>query len=47
MRIYYIIKMNTELLNKLLEYTIWMPIKGYENYEISIWTLDVYDHYVI
>ena len=25
-----------ELLNQLLEYTIWMPIKGYENYEISI-----------
>ncbi len=28
--------MNTEMLNKLLEYTIWMPIKGYDNYQISI-----------
>jgi hypothetical protein len=27
---------NIELLNKLLELTIWMPIKGYENYEVSI-----------
>ena len=36
MRIYYIIKMNTELLNKLLEYTIWKQIDGYENYEVSI-----------
>ena len=36
MRIYYIIKMNTGLLNKLLEYTIWKRIDGYENYEESI-----------
>ena len=28
--------MNTELLNKLLEYTIWKTIDGYENYEASI-----------
>ena len=28
--------MNTELLNKLLEYTIWMSIKDYDKYEISI-----------
>ena len=28
---------NTELLNKLLELTVWLPIKGYEFfYEISI-----------
>ncbi len=26
----------TELLNKLLEYSIWKQIDGYENYEISI-----------
>ncbi len=25
-----------ELLNKLLELTIWLPIKGYEHYQISI-----------
>ena len=28
--------MNTEILNQLLQLTVWMPIKGYENYEISI-----------
>ncbi len=28
--------MNTETLNKLLEYTIWLPIKDYNNYEVSI-----------
>ena len=27
---------NLELLNKILEYTIWLPIKDYENYEVSI-----------
>jgi len=27
---------NTELLNKLLELTIWLPIKDYPNYEVSI-----------
>lgn len=27
---------NTELLNKLLSITIWMPINGYDNYMISI-----------
>ena len=25
-----------ELLNQLLQLTVWMPIDGYENYEISI-----------
>ena len=25
-----------ELLNQLLEFTIWMPINGYDNYEVSI-----------
>ena len=25
-----------ELLNKLLELTVWLPIKGYDNYEVSI-----------
>ncbi len=28
--------MNTEMLNKLLELTVWLPIKGYDNYEVSI-----------
>ena len=27
---------NTELLNQLLNLTIWLPIKGYENYDVSI-----------
>jgi hypothetical protein len=27
---------NTELLNKLFELTVWLPIDEYENYEISI-----------
>ncbi len=27
---------NTELLNKLLESTIWKQIDGYDNYEVSI-----------
>ena len=27
---------NTELLNQLLNLTIWLSIKGYENYEVSI-----------
>ncbi len=27
---------NIELLNKLLQLTIWLPIKGYDNYEVSI-----------
>ncbi len=25
-----------ELLNQLLQYTIWLPIEGYDNYEVSI-----------
>jgi hypothetical protein len=25
-----------ELLNQLLQLTVWLPIKGYENYEVSI-----------
>ena len=28
--------MNTELLNKLLQLTVWLPIEGYPNYEASI-----------
>jgi len=27
---------NTELLNQLLQLTVWLPIKDYDNYEISI-----------
>ncbi len=27
---------NIELLNKLLELTVWLPIKNYPNYEVSI-----------
>ena len=27
---------NIELLNKLLQLTIWLPIKGYDNHEVSI-----------
>ncbi len=27
---------NIELLNKLLELTVWLSIKDYDNYEISI-----------
>jgi hypothetical protein len=25
-----------ELLNQLLQLTVWQPIKGYDNYEVSI-----------
>jgi hypothetical protein len=28
--------MNTEMLNQLLQLTVWLPIKGYDNYEVSI-----------
>ena len=28
--------MNTEMLNQLLQLTVWQPIKGYNNYEVSI-----------
>ena len=27
---------NTELLNQLLNLTVWLPIKDYPNYEVSI-----------